>query len=65
MDTAVHVFYEGLLEKEPLTQVTVSAIMRKAAPVGLLAAQHGCTDRSVATEVPNPMTSGNASGDLL
>jgi hypothetical protein len=48
MDTAVHVFYEALLEKQPLTQVTVSAIMRKAAPVGLLAAQHGCTDRSVA-----------------
>ena len=48
MDTAVHVFYEGLLEKEPLTQMTVSAIIRKAAAVGLLAAQHCCTDRSIA-----------------
>jgi hypothetical protein len=54
MDTAVHVFYEGLLEKEPLTQVTVSAIIRKAAPVGLLAAQHCCTDRSVAYRGTEP-----------
>jgi hypothetical protein len=54
MDTAVHVFYEALLEKEPLTQVTVSAIMRKAAPVSLLAAQHGCSDRSVAHRGTEP-----------
>jgi hypothetical protein len=47
MDTAVDVFYKGLLEKEPLTQMTVSTIIRKVAAVCLLAPQHCCTDREI------------------